>query len=65
MSFKKIDKLLRQNGWVLVRVKGSHFQYKKCGFNYLAVVPNHGSKDISIGVLRSLEKGTGLSLFMR
>ena len=63
MTYKETDRLLRKDGWVLVRTsKGSHYQYKKAGCAYLATVPNHGGKDISIGVIRSLEKGTGLSL---
>lgn len=61
MTFKKVEKILVKNGWVRVRTNGSHVQFKKEGFNFVATVPYHGSKDISIGVLLHLEKGTGLS----
>jgi len=65
MVYREIDKLLRKNGWVLTRTTGSHFQYKHIDIIYIATVPNHGKKDISIGVIRSLEKVTGLSFLKR
>lgn len=62
MSFREIEKILVADGWFLVRVCGSHYQYKKVGISYTAVVPNHAGRDISIGLLKDLEKKTGLSL---
>lgn len=62
MNFNKVEKLLKKNGWIHVRTTGSHFQFKKVGVNFVATVPNHGNKDLSIGVLKNLEKGTGLSI---
>lgn len=62
MSFKEIEKIIKKDGWVEIRVAGSHHQYKKIGCAYLAVIPHHGSRDISIGVIKNLEKMTGLSL---
>lgn len=62
MNFKKIEKIILADGWVLVRVCGSHYQFKKPGVEKNVVIPNHGNKDISIGVLKNLEKTTGLSL---
>lgn len=62
-NFKAIEKKLKANGWVLVRVsRSSHYQYKKVGVDTIATVPNHGKKDIPIGTLKNLEKQTGLSL---
>lgn len=62
MTFRIIKNALNANGWVLVRVTGSHFQYRKVGVPYSITVPNHNGKDISIGVVKDLEKKTGLSL---
>ena len=64
MTYREIDRILRRNGWVLIRTNGSHCQYKKAECAFLAVVPNHGGKSVSVGVIRSLEKGTGLSLLL-
>ena len=62
MNFKTLERLIVANGWKLVRVCGSHYQYKKSGIPFTVVIPNHGNKDISIGVLKNLENMTGLSL---
>ncbi|HLQ83867.1 MAG TPA: type II toxin-antitoxin system HicA family toxin [Pseudogracilibacillus sp.] len=39
MNFRKVKKILVENGWVHVRTKGSHFQFKKESINFLATVP--------------------------
>lgn len=62
MSFREIEKKIKADGWVFVRVCGSHYQYSKAGCARSVVIPCHGSKDISIGVISSLERITGLSL---
>lgn len=54
MTFKELDKLLKNNGWVLVRSKGSHFQYQHKEHPNTIAVPNHGGKDIKKGTLNSI-----------
>jgi len=61
MTFKNVKKTLEKNGWFVVRICGSHFQFQNVAINRTVPVPNHGSKDISIGVIKSLERATGLS----
>lgn len=62
MNFKAIEKIIMADGWKFVRCTGSHYQYKKVGSDKTCVIPNHNSKDISIGIIKNLEKTTGLSL---
>lgn len=62
MNFKRIERIILADGWVLVRICGSHYQFKKTGVEKTVVIPNHGNVDISISVLKNLEKNTGLSL---
>ena len=62
MNFKKIERVILADGWVLVRICGSHYQFKKNGVDKTVVIPNHGNKGISIGVLKNLERITRLSL---
>lgn len=62
MNFKFVEKTVKADGWVLVRITGSHYQYKKIGVTESLVIPCHGKRDISIGVLKNLEKISGLSL---
>lgn len=61
-NFRNIEKKITADGWVLVRISGSHYQYKKIGSLLTVVIPNHNGKDLSIGVIKNLEKITGLSL---
>lgn len=62
MEARKAEKILKKNGYVSIRGKksGSHRQYGKPGCPTVTI-PFHGSKDLTIGVLKSLEKQTGLS----
>ena len=62
MTFCEIKKILEANSWRSVRTCGSHYQFRKAGNPYVVTVPNHGSRDITIGVIKDLEKKTGLSL---
>lgn len=61
MDSSKVISILKQNGWVLVSVRGGHFNFKKDGVRFIATVP-HPTKDLSKGVLASLRRVTGLEL---
>ena len=61
-NFKTIEKKMVTNGWFLVRVSGSHYQYKHPANPNTITISNHNGKDLSLGVLKNLEKITGLSL---
>ncbi len=62
MTFREIEKILKANDWKLIRQTGSHRQYRKVGVACPIVVPDHGGRDLTIGLLKDLEKKTGLSL---
>lgn len=58
MSGKELVKRLRREGWVLVRITGSHHHLRKDAG--LISVPVHGSHDIDKGLLDKLLKQAGL-----
>jgi predicted RNA binding protein YcfA (HicA-like mRNA interferase family) len=60
MKAKELIKLLKQNGWELKRVNGSHHIFKKNGFEYNISVPVHGNGDIPKGTANSIMKDAGL-----
>ena len=60
MNGKQVIKRLEQNGWRVVRVKGSHFQLAK-GDRY-TTVPVHGTQDLNKGLLAEIERQTGVRL---
>lgn len=58
MKDKDLLKLLKKNGWTLVRINGSHHILQKD--EKTTVVPIHG-KDVPTGLLKTILKETGLS----
>ena len=57
MKDKDLLKLLKENGWEVVRVRGSHHVLQKG--DQTEVVPVHG-KDVPLGLLSAILKRTGL-----
>ena len=57
MRDKDLLKLLKTNGWSLVRIQGSHHVMQKG--EKIEVIPIHG-KDVPKGLLNTILKRTGL-----
>ena len=60
ISGKEFARILERNGWVLVRVKGSHNIYCKPGNTVRLSVPIHGNQTLKVGLLHKLMKTAGL-----
>ncbi len=58
MTGKELLKLLKQNGWQVERINGSHHTLKK-GTETLTV-PIHGNTDVKKGLLIATLKKAGL-----
>ena len=56
ISGKDFCKLLDKKGWQLKTIKGSHHVFMKEGKKERISVPVHGSKDLKIGLLKSVMK---------
>ncbi len=61
LSGKELAKVLERNGWILLRVRGSHHIYCKAGSTVRLSVPIHGNRSLRIGLLKHLLKTAGLS----
>jgi predicted RNA binding protein YcfA (HicA-like mRNA interferase family) len=59
---RDILKALKADGWIEVRSKGSHVQLKHQSKPGLVTLPMHGSKDLKLGTLISIERQSGLRL---
>jgi predicted RNA binding protein YcfA (HicA-like mRNA interferase family) len=57
---REVIKKLREAGWQEVRVSGSHHILQKEGRS--VPVPVHGGRDLGIGLIRKIEKQTGVKL---
>ena len=57
---KEIVKILKQNGFTKQSQKGSHAKYIN-GVK-ITIIPIHGSKDVPVGTVKSIEKQSGLKI---
>ncbi|MDR0842326.1 MAG: type II toxin-antitoxin system HicA family toxin [Acidobacteriota bacterium] len=60
MNEKEVIKRLEKEGWVVVRIKGSHHWIEKGDKGF--PVPVHGAKDLKKGVLARISKDAGIKL---
>lgn len=60
MSFSELVRLLRANGFDLVREKGSVRYYGKPGWPNLVRVDYYGPKQVPTGTLHSVLKAAGI-----
>lgn len=60
MRFREIEKQILNDGWYLVDVSGSHYQYKHPSKPGRVTIPNHRG-DIPPLVVNSILKQAGLS----
>ncbi len=59
MKSKDLIKELELAGWVLVRIKGSHHQFKHPNHKLPLTVP-HPKKDLKVGLVKAIKKQAGL-----
>ena len=60
MKFSELVRLLEQNGFELIKEKGSVRYYGKEGLNKLIRVDYHGSREIPTGTCEAILKAAGL-----
>ena len=58
MKTTEFHKLVRENGWTILRQTGSHVIYKKGSVIY--PVPYHGEKELGTGLEKKMRKEMGL-----
>ncbi len=54
-------RILEKNGWILLRIHGSHHIYGKKDKELRLSVPVHGNRPLKTGLLRHLLRLSGLS----
>ncbi len=54
MKSSEFHRLVKRNGWVCIKVEGSHYIYLKNGRIY--PVPFHGSKELGKGLENKMKK---------
>ena len=61
MKSGALMKLIKEEGWQLARIRGSHHHYKHPSRSGLVTVP-HTKKDIPIGTVKSILKQAGIKI---
>ena len=61
MESREVIRALKDDGWFLVRSKGSHQHFQHPTKTGTVTVP-HPKKDLSLGVLKSIEKQAKIKL---
>jgi predicted RNA binding protein YcfA (HicA-like mRNA interferase family) len=59
MESSRLIRMLMDDGWELVRIRGSHHQFKHRSNNGLLTVV-HPKKDLPVGLVRAILKSAGL-----
>lgn len=59
MKFSELVRLLEQNGFTIVKEKGSVRYYRKSGLNKRIRVDYHGSKEVPSGICHVILKAAG------
>ncbi len=62
MNGKAILKILKKSGWVIIRVKGSHYHLFNAALSKNVTVPVYGKKDLKIKTVKSIERATQVKL---
>jgi predicted RNA binding protein YcfA (HicA-like mRNA interferase family) len=60
MKISDIIKMIEEDGWYLVRTRGSHQQYKHPTKSGLVTIAGKLSDDLATGTLNSIYKQAGL-----
>ncbi|MBK9152881.1 MAG: type II toxin-antitoxin system HicA family toxin [Chloracidobacterium sp.] len=61
LSGKELCKTLERNGWLLLRIQGSHHIYGRTGTDVRLSVPVHKNQALKTGLFRHLVKLAGLT----
>jgi predicted RNA binding protein YcfA (HicA-like mRNA interferase family) len=59
MKVREVIRLVEEDGWFVVRTKGSHRQYKHAVKVGLVTIPGHTSDDVAPGTLNNILKQAG------
>ena len=60
MKFSELVRLLEQNGFRLLKEKGSIRYYRKAGAERLIRIDYHGSKEVASGTCATILKAAGI-----
>jgi len=60
LKVKEVIKIVEQDGWFMVRMRGSHRQFKHNNKQGIITIAGHLNDDLAKGTLNSILKQAGL-----
>lgn len=60
MKSSELIRLLKKDGWFVIRQTGSHMIMKHATKNGQIVVPNHGASEVGKGLEKKIRKDAGI-----
>jgi predicted RNA binding protein YcfA (HicA-like mRNA interferase family) len=60
MKYNELFRLLRRNGWVVIRQSGSHVIMSRSDRKRNIIISFHAGKEVKEGLLKSILKQTGI-----
>lgn len=60
MKCSEALRILTKDGWFIVSQKGSHLKLRHPNKQGLIIFPNHGRKELSVGLQKRLFKAAGI-----
>jgi predicted RNA binding protein YcfA (HicA-like mRNA interferase family) len=60
MKVREVIRLLEKNGWVKMRTRGSHRQFKHPNQALLVTVPGNEGQELAPGTVKGILKKAGL-----
>jgi predicted RNA binding protein YcfA (HicA-like mRNA interferase family) len=60
MKVRELARMLEEDGWYVVRTRGSHRQYKNANKPGLVTIPGKPNDDLAQGTYASILKQAGL-----
>ena len=60
LTASEVERILKENGYVFARIKGSHFIWKNTARGHAVPVPHHGNAPIPQGTLNSIFRACGI-----
>ena len=61
MKVRDVVAMIEQDGWLLVRIRGSHHHYKHTAKPGIVTIPGSRNDDLAVGTVRSIYKQAGLT----
>jgi predicted RNA binding protein YcfA (HicA-like mRNA interferase family) len=60
VKVRDLTRVIQRDGWYLVRIRGSHRQYKHPTKPGVVTLPGKPNDDLALGTLKSILKQAGL-----